>query len=119
MTQPKVSGQIAEDRRPAKVLWTGGWDSTFRVLSLLLVQKRSVEPHYIITIHRPSFGAELRTMARLKQMLFDGFPDCRALLRPAHIFDVTDLAPNETTTAQMRALKAVDYIGRQYEHLAR
>ena len=102
-----------------KVLWTGGWDSTFRVLSLLLVDKRPVEPHYVITIDRRSFGAELRTMARLKRAVLDRSPDARQLLKPAHLFDVTDLAPNERTTAQMRALKAVDYIGRQYEHLAR
>ena len=104
---------------PVRLLWTGGWDSTFRLLCLLLIEKRPVEPHYVITIDRPSIGAELRTMARLKQALFSGFPGCRALLRPSHLFDVTDLTPNETTAAQIRALKAVDYIGRQYEHLAR
>jgi len=104
---------------PVQLLWTGGWDSTFRLLSLLLVEKRPVEPHYVITIDRPSIGAELRAMARLKDELFRGFPDARGLLRPSRLFDVTDLAPNATTAAQMKALKAVDYIGRQYEHLAR
>jgi hypothetical protein len=105
--------------RPVRLLWTGGWDSTFRLLFLLLVDKRPVEPHYVVTIDRPSIGTELRTMARLKEALFNKFPECRALLRPSRLFDVTDLAPNARTTAQIKALKAVDYIGRQYEHLAR
>jgi hypothetical protein len=104
---------------PVQLLWTGGWDSTFRLLFLLLVEKRPVEPHYVITTDRPSIGAELRTMARLKQALLTRFPEARALLRPSRLFDVTDLTPNETTAAQLRALKAVNYIGRQYEHLAR
>ena len=31
-----------------KVLWTGGWDSTFRVLYLVLVEKCQVQTYYII-----------------------------------------------------------------------
>ncbi len=32
------------------VLWTGGWDSTFRVLDLVLHQKATVQPHYLLML---------------------------------------------------------------------
>ena len=64
----------------------------FGWLYLLLVDKRPVEPHYVITIDRPSIGVELRAMARLKQALSD-YPECRALLRPSCSLRCRDLSP--------------------------
>ena len=32
---------------PRRLLWTGGWDSTYRLLDLLLVQKQHVQPYYV------------------------------------------------------------------------
>ena len=97
---------------PVPLLWTGGWGLDTSTTVPLIIKKQPVEPHNIVTVDRPSIGAELRTMARLEEELFRDFPGCRALLRPSHLFDVTDLTPNETTAAQIRGLKAVDYIGR-------
>jgi hypothetical protein len=102
-----------------RLLWTGGWDSTYRLLSIVLVHQRAVEPHYIITGNRPSFPAELRTMGRIKTMLFDRVPEARELLQPMRITDVTDLRADEGTARQIRALKSVCYVGSQYEYLAR
>ena len=34
--------------RAVKLLWTGGWDSTFRLLQLLLLYEKKVQPYYII-----------------------------------------------------------------------
>ena len=104
---------------PVRLLWTGGWDSTYRLLSIVLVHQRAVEPHYIITGNRPSFPAELRTMGRIKTMLFDRVPEARELLHPMRITDVTDLRADEGTARQIRALKSVCYVGSQYEYLAR
>src|SRR5688572_33020809 len=33
---------------PVALLWTGGWDSTFRLLMLLLVERRAVQSYYIV-----------------------------------------------------------------------
>ena len=104
---------------PVRLLWTGGWDSTFRLCFLLLVEKRPVEPHYVITTGRQSFAAEIRAMARMKQVLLETHGVPADLLLPTRFVDVTDLRPDATTAAQMQALKGVEYIGRQYEHLAR
>ncbi len=41
------------------VLWTGGWDSTFRVLELVIMKKEMVQPHYILDEDRASTQKEL------------------------------------------------------------
>src|SRR5690625_188135 len=51
------------------VLWTGGWDSTFRVLDLIFNKKENVQPYYIIDEHRPSTSIELRTMDDIRKMI--------------------------------------------------
>ena len=50
-----------------RVLWTGGWDSTFRVLELVLHWKVSVEPHYVI--FHPSAPQEMAAMDAIRQAL--------------------------------------------------
>ena len=43
------------------ILWTGGWDSTFQLLSLLLLHGRKVTPYYLIDAERlstVSYGEE-------------------------------------------------------------
>jgi hypothetical protein len=106
-------------REPVQVLWTGGWDSTYRLISLVLVYQRPVQPHYIITVNRPSFPAELRAMARIKAMLLDWAPEARERLRTTRITDVADLRADEKVAQQIRGLKAVRYVGSQYEYLGR
>ncbi len=71
----------------ANLLWTGGWDSTFRLLELLLVKGKVVQPYYIIDADRNSTGMELRTMEELKRRIFAEYPGATNLLRPT-IFKV-------------------------------
>ena len=51
-------------RMATPLLWTGGWDSTFRLLSLLLREQREVQPYYILdSLHfRPAVPAEREAM---------------------------------------------------------
>ena len=60
-----------DDTRAPSVhlLWTGGWDSTFRLLQLLLQQRVPVVPHYLVDDTRPSAQTELRTMACIRDRL--------------------------------------------------
>ena len=51
---------------PLKILWTGGWDSTFQLLQLLIDQKVSVTPFYLIDEERRSTGVEIITLQALK-----------------------------------------------------
>jgi 7-cyano-7-deazaguanine synthase in queuosine biosynthesis len=55
--------------RCVRILWTGGWDSTFRVLYATVVEGKRVEPHYIVDTGRPSSLQELRTISRIRHAL--------------------------------------------------
>lgn len=98
------------------LLWTGGWDSTYRLLELLLAG-RAIQPHYILDDDRLSLGHELRTMARIRQHLAarPGLP----CLHPTRFVAKTEIAPQPEITAAFRRLRTAGHLGSQYHWLAR
>lgn len=62
-----VMKETIHDVEPIKMLWTGGWDSTFQLLQLLFVQKRRVAPFYLIDEPRQSTGMELLAMEKYER----------------------------------------------------
>ena len=102
------------------VLWTGGWDSTFRLLDLILIKGSKVKPYYIIASDRLSTGTEIRTMKNIKQVLFYNYPRTKSLLLPTKFREVCDIKPNALTTRSFEEIRRNNYfIGSQYEWLAR
>lgn len=101
------------------LFWTGGWDSTFRLLDLLLLKQRPVRPYYVINLKRPSFHEEIRTMSAIKGMIFERAPETEELLMPLEIRERSDIKPNDVITERFERLSAVMVMGQQYEYLAR
>ncbi|MBN2167180.1 MAG: hypothetical protein JW717_12945 [Marinilabiliaceae bacterium] len=58
------------------VFWTGGLDSTFRVMQLLLTTDHYVQPHYIVR-HENSTGIEIDTMIKMRREIIRIFPKVR------------------------------------------
>lgn len=56
------------------LLWTGGWDSTFRLLELLEHTGQTIQPHYIVDPGRPSFKLEMKQMAEIRGKLVRASP---------------------------------------------
>ena len=79
---------------PINLLWTGGWDSTFRLLDLVLIKKKTVQPHYILDPDRLSTGMELKTMKDIKWVLFDKHQQTKRQIFPT-IF-MTEMILNQT-----------------------
>lgn len=52
-------------QEPVNIFWTGGWDSTFRVMELLTATSRPIQPHYVIDPRRASSALELSTIQHL------------------------------------------------------
>ncbi len=100
------------------LLWTGGWDSTFRLLQLLLVKKRKVQPYYIIDSDRLSTQMELWTMKEIKKRIIRDFPFAIELFLPVKYKDLFDIRPNERISESYRNLNKNSFFGRQYEWLA-
>jgi hypothetical protein len=99
-----------------KVLWTGGWDSTFRVLYLVLVEKCPVQTYYIIDPFRWSLVHEFKAMNSVKRLLKQRYPELSALMLPTLYFDKTDVGENAHLSACYEGLK--ERLGGQYEWLS-
>jgi len=102
-----------------KLLWTGGWDSTYRLLDLLLVRGKPVRPYYIIDSDRRSTGLEIRAMRRIKRMLIETHPETKRLLLPTRFEELHDIKPNKNITESFQELRRAYPLGSQYDWLAR
>ena len=117
-----ASPMQASTRPPAaNLFWTGGWDSTFRLLQLLLIERRSVQPYYVIDRpkRRPAVPAERGAMDEIRRQVGARYPEASARLLPTVECAYADIAGRpEISNAFEQSLK-FGFIGGQYEWLAR
>lgn len=111
--------EVSPGSEPVKILWTGGWDSTFQLLRLLLLEQHRVEPYYLIDEDRPSTGAELLTMKRIRKMIRDDNEPAAALMQPTKYFSVSEIPDCSEITQAYKTIKDDRFIGSQYDWLAR
>ena len=102
----------------AKLLWTGGWDSTFRLLEVLIVQSREIQPYYVIDPIRMSAGFELRAMQRTKKQLFEEYPETRKLLLPTFYQELSNVPGVKHLDESFARLRNEVPLGEQYRWLA-
>jgi 7-cyano-7-deazaguanine synthase in queuosine biosynthesis len=113
------SEEHVETKAPVKLLWTGGWDSTFRLVWLVLVERRKVQPVYIIEFERRSSLKELGAMARIKEKMRKRTDDLAGLLAPTQVFLKSEIEPQPKITEKFKALSARFRVGSQFEWLSR
>ena len=101
------------------MLWTGGWDSTFRLLQLILVEKKTVKPYYLIDLDRKSFPNEIRAMKEIKKRLFEKFPKSKKRLLPTYMIETSHVKENPNITKHYQIINKKYNYGIQYEWLAR
>lgn len=85
-------------------LWTGGWDSTFRVLQRAMLEQVAVRPCYVVDGNRASSGMELSAMNGLLKTLEANHPDVYARIDTPRYVD-------------RRAIPISGDIQRAWEHL--
>lgn len=105
------------DRNRVNLLWTGGWDSTFRLLQLLLVHRVAVVPYYLDDHTRASTPIELRTMARISSRLRETYPHTRELLQPLRVAAVVSVAEDADIEGALLQVRRRSFIGSQYAWL--
>ncbi|MGH2993062.1 MAG: 7-cyano-7-deazaguanine synthase [Solirubrobacterales bacterium] len=113
------SAAILDQGPTIHLLWTGGWDSTFRLIDLLLARKRRVQPHYILDASRRSTDHELRAMTELRDLLERRDAAVRHRLRPTHFRDLREIRPDVRIHRAFERLRGRRFVGLQYEYLAR
>jgi hypothetical protein len=96
---------LKKSGNPIKLLWTGGWDSTFRLCELIKLKKVCVQP--------------ISTMYKIRSMLARKDETAEGMILPTYFFSVQDVGINKRITEKYLNLKAIYHLGGQYDWLAR
>jgi hypothetical protein len=100
------------------LLWTGGWDSTFRLLELLHVRKRIVQPYYILDSERRSMCIEIARREQIIRLLIEKNPTTNDLLLPTIFKAKTDIKVNNELAQNYKNILTRQRLGKQHEWLA-
>ena len=97
------------------ILWTGGWDSTFRMIQLAS-RGAIIQPYYIIDTNRKSSLVEIRQIHRIKEDLSLKYESC--LIKDLNIIELGTInVDNKFIDAHKRLLKE-SFMGSQYVWIA-
>ena len=61
-------------KKTIQLLWTGGFDSTFRLLQLLIENRYYIRPIYVIDDNRRSTLQEIKTIKKLLELIKEMYP---------------------------------------------
>lgn len=107
-----------QDPNIVRLLWTSGWDSTFRLLQLVVEKGATVLPIYIIS-DRASSPIEIETMNKIKKLTHKLFPETVNRILPTVFYAQYDIKKYPEVTVKHRILTNQSYLGSQYEWLSR
>jgi 7-cyano-7-deazaguanine synthase len=99
-----------------EIFWTGGYDSTFRILQLSM-KPVIIQPYYC-SDNRKSEKNELTAMAVITKLLSER-PTTRAIMKPLIVISATDRIVNEHISSTWMRVRENDFFGTQYDWLAR
>lgn len=100
-----------------KVLWTSGWDSTFRVIDLYK-KGATIQPIYVFDDNRFSSEKELETIALLKKLIEKKFKNSGGTLLELQVVQRKEIPKNFIIKFAYKVLKSKQRIGKQYYWLA-
>jgi hypothetical protein len=102
------------------LLWSGGWDSTYRLLYLLVVKHSVVQPYYVIDHRRSSVPNELSAMEKIRHLFIETYPEKKRLLLPTIVTEKKHIRQNKDITHKFYGVANASRIslGPQVEWLA-
>ncbi|HDJ33429.1 MAG TPA: hypothetical protein ENF21_04955 [Bacteroidetes bacterium] len=101
------------------LFWSGGWDSSFRILQLLISAREPVQPYYVYDHRRKSTSYEIEAIRRIITGLKKEFPLAAALMQPVKIINKSRLKKDAQTRQWYEELNRLYTLGIQYEWFAR
>jgi|SRR5690606_35281975 len=99
-----------------KVLWTGGWDSTFRIIQLYRLRV-TIQPIYILDQNRRSYVKEIEAIEKITKELSVKFPKSNGKILPI-ILKREDIPSDYFLKFVSKVLKRRMSLGKQYYWLA-
>ena len=108
---------FGHNKKVIELLWTGGWDSTFRMVELSR-QFVTIQPIYIISKDRNSKKKELTATEKIRQALIT---DSRtnAKILDIKLINKNDIPENMEITTAWERIHQLTKLGTQYEWIAR
>lgn len=102
---------------PVRILWTGGFDSTYRMVELSR-QDVTVQPVYCTNPERDSAAMEKETIEKILTAL-KSRDETSARFLPILYIDRSAIPENQAITEAYRKITKTHQLGAQYEWLAR
>jgi 7-cyano-7-deazaguanine synthase len=99
------------------LLWTGGWDSTFRILQLS-AKEVVIQPHYLADDSRKSQRFELNAIQSITEDIRN-LASTKCVIRDLKIVNVSDIEEDSEVTQAYKNIAVYHRLGIQYEWLAR
>lgn len=97
------------------ILWTGGWDSTYRIVQLSFLDI-AIQPIYVIDPGRGSIDYELKSMNRIVLEL-QKRKGTHARFLPILAYNLSDIPKNDEVSIAYETIRESVKIGSQYEWL--
>lgn len=109
---------IIDDAIPlVKVFWTGGFDSSFRMVQLSGYNV-AIQPYYLVdSKYRKSISYELNAISEITNDI-EKNPATKCIINPLIKVDVSDVIPNREISEAYKRIRKQIPIGTQYEWLA-
>ena len=111
--------KLFSEKEFINLFWTGGWDSTFRLLQLLINDRKPVQTHYIIDPCRKSYRVELETMEKIREEIIKKYPFTKELFLKTKIISLMAIHQDKIITDAYQQADAKAHLGTQYDWLAR
>ena len=105
------------DNQTATILWTGGWDSTYRIIELSR-KNITIVPIYIIGDNRTSEQYEKQAIERITSLLRQ-HPATKAVIKPVHYVEKKEIPTNEAISEAYKRIEKTTHLGKQHDWLAR
>lgn len=105
------------ERKKVRLLWTGGWDSTFRMVQLSHMEGVEVQPVYITGTRKPNVKQEMRAIRRIWRALMEKLPKCRFHHVEYIEMEKDFTVPRKFDEAYRRLQERFPALGRQYRML--
>ena len=103
--------------KTAKVLWTSGWDSTFRVIDLYK-KGTTIQPIYVFDDNRASSKKEVETIEILTSEIIERFKNSKGRILPLKLIERNQIAKDIFLKLIYKVLKSRKHLGKQYYWLA-
>lgn len=98
----------------ANVLWTSGWDSTYRVADLVLTHGKTVQPHYVKDWRRASTRLEMLRQQDIREEIARIDPDAARRILPTVVHHYDDIPVDPTVREQFEGVRRMGFLGSQY-----